>query len=219
MRWNPPHAEQQNGLIREYFVNITEEDTGREFQIMTGSPAAELQVQFLHPHYLYTLAVAAVTTAVGPFSYSVQAVTATACEFPRTILVPYCINLSRTLFVLRTLFLPPAPSSEPRNVIVANVTSTSIHFSWQPPLSEDQNGVITGYTLNVTSLETGETEELFTESTAYMLGSVNPHTLYAATVAAQTNAGRGPFSSLISVQTLEDGVLFIEVIKPHYQYI
>ena len=104
MRWNPPAAERQNGIIREYFVNITEENTGREFQIMTRSPAAELQVQFLHPYYLYSLAVAAVTTAVGPFSYSVQAVTASAREFPRTFLVPYGINLSRTLFVLRTFF-------------------------------------------------------------------------------------------------------------------
>ena len=104
MRWNPPAAEQQNGIIREYFVNITEKNTGREFQIMTRSPAAELQVQFLHPYYLYSLAVAAITTAVGPFSYSVQAVTASAREFPRTFLVPYGINLSRTLFVLRTFF-------------------------------------------------------------------------------------------------------------------
>ena len=107
----------------------------------------------------------------------------------------------------------PAPSSEPRNVTVVNATSTTIHFSWQPPLTEDQNGVITGYILNVTSLVTGETEEVFTESTAYMLASVNPHTLYAASVAAQTNAGRGPFSALISVQTLEDGMLFTDIIQ------
>ena len=107
----------------------------------------------------------------------------------------------------------PAPSSEPRNVTVVNATSTTIHFSWEPPLTEDQNGVITGYILNVTSLVTGETEEVFTESTAYMLASVNPHTLYAASVAAQTNAGRGPFSALISVQTLEDGMLFTDIIQ------
>ena len=47
---------------------------------MTRSPAAELQLQFLHPHYNYTLAVAAITTAVGPFSYSVEVVTSTARE-------------------------------------------------------------------------------------------------------------------------------------------
>ena len=89
-----------------------------------------------------------------------------------------------------------------------NITSTTIYLSWHPPLSEDQNGIITGYTLNITSLETGETEELFTESTAYTLNAVSPYTLYTAAVAAHTDAGRGPYSALISVQTLEDGMLF-----------
>ena len=89
---------------------------------------------------------------------------------------------------------------------MVNITSTIIHMSWEPPLSEDQNGVITGYTLNVTSLVKGETEELFTESTGYVLDPVSPYTLYSAAVAAQTDAGRGPFSASVSVQTLEDGV-------------
>ena len=92
---------------------------------------------------------------------------------------------------------------------MVNITSTTIHFSWEPPLTEDQNGVITGYILNITSLVTGETEELFTELTGYCLGPVSPYTLYSAAVAAQTDAGRGPFSVSISVQTLEDGMFFI----------
>ena len=91
---------------------------------------------------------------------------------------------------------------------MVNITSIAIHFSWQSPLSEDQNGVITGYILNVTSPVMGETEELFTEST----DPVTPYTLYSAAVAAQTDAGRGPFSVSISVQTLEDGVFFIKTV-------
>ena len=85
-------------------------------------------------------------------------------------------------------------------------------MSWLPPLTEDQNGVITGYILNVTSLVTGETEERFKESTAYILDSVSPYTLYSAAVAAQTDAGRGPFSVSISVQTLEDGMFFTNTV-------
>ena len=92
--------------------------------------------------------------------------------------------------------------------MVGNITSTTIYISWQPPLSEDQNGVIAGYTLNVTSPETGETEEFFTELTAYILNPVSPYTLYTAAVAAHTDAGRGPYSARISVQTGEDGMLF-----------
>ena len=89
--------------------------------------------------------------------------------------------------------------------MVVNVTSTTIHFSWQPPLREDQNGIITGYLLNVTSHETGESKHIFTESTAYILYSISPFTLYTAAIAAQTSAGKGPFSGMTSVQTLEDG--------------
>ena len=80
LSWNPPPIEHHNGIIREYVVNATEENTGREFYIMTRSPAVEFQLWFLHPHYNYTLAVAAITTSVGPFSYSVEVVTSTARE-------------------------------------------------------------------------------------------------------------------------------------------
>ena len=80
LSWNPPPTEHHNGIIRKYVVNATEENTGREFYIMTRSPAAEFQLQSLHPHYNYTLAVAAITTDVGPFSYPVEVLTSTACE-------------------------------------------------------------------------------------------------------------------------------------------
>ena len=80
-------------------------------------------------------------------------------------------------FVANLVSLPPAPSSAPRNVIVVNITSTTIHMSWQPPLTEDQNGVIIGYILNVTSLVMGETAEIFTESTGYIL-DLSAHTHY-----------------------------------------
>ena len=78
-------------------------------------------------------------------------------------------------------------------------------LSWQPPPVEDQNGDITGYILNITVLETGESEEVLTESTSYTFDPVMPNTPYTAAVAAQTSAGRGPFSATVSVHTLEDG--------------
>jgi len=97
--------------------------------------------------------------------------------------------------------------------VVVNTTSTAIVLSWQPPPIEDQNGAITGYVLNVTLLETGETEEVLTGSTNYTLDPVMPNTLYTAAVAALTSAGRGPFSATVSAHTLEDGnmVIFIAI--------
>jgi len=66
--------------------------------------------------------------------------------------------------------------------------------------------LITGYVLNVTSLKTGTTQQIFTQSTAFTLESLSPHTVYTTAVAAGTSAGRGPFSAKVSVQTLEDGM-------------
>ena len=58
---------------------------------MTRSPAAEFQLQSLHPHYNYTLAVAAITTDVGPFSYSVEVLTSTARELLSFLIPVSCI--------------------------------------------------------------------------------------------------------------------------------
>lgn len=64
--WNPPILEDQNGVIRSYTLNITEENTGTVFQITTSG--TEILLDFLHPAYTYTCAVAAVTIAPGPYS-------------------------------------------------------------------------------------------------------------------------------------------------------
>ena len=81
LRWDPPPFEHQNGILRQYHINITEENTGRDFQIR--SPTTEFRVQFLHPHYSYSLTVAALTTMIGPSSYPLQVVTSTARKLPK----------------------------------------------------------------------------------------------------------------------------------------
>ena len=64
--WQDPPPEDQNGIIRLYFINITEEETGREFQLTSSAP--HIFVEFLHPFYTYVCTVAASTVGVGPFS-------------------------------------------------------------------------------------------------------------------------------------------------------
>ena len=83
LRWDPPPFEHQNGILRQYHINITEENTGRDFQIR--SPTTEFRVQFLHPHYSYSLTVAALTTTIGPSSYPLQVVTSTARKLPKQV--------------------------------------------------------------------------------------------------------------------------------------
>ena len=64
--WQDPPPEDQNGIIRLYFINITEEETGREFQLASSAP--HILVEFLHPSYTYVCTVAASTVTIGPYS-------------------------------------------------------------------------------------------------------------------------------------------------------
>ena len=66
MSWVLPPFEHQNGIIREYQVNITERETGRTYYLTTA--ATSLTVPSLHPFYTYDCKVAAFTIAQGPYS-------------------------------------------------------------------------------------------------------------------------------------------------------
>lgn len=64
--WSPPPLMSQNGLIREYRVNVTEVDTGKVFVRTSGS--TYLILYELHPYYTYECIIGAVTIAEGPYS-------------------------------------------------------------------------------------------------------------------------------------------------------
>ena len=66
LSWNSPPRSSQNGVIRNYTIILTEEDTGREIETATQRTSELFET--LHPFYNYTFQVAAVTVAVGPFS-------------------------------------------------------------------------------------------------------------------------------------------------------
>ena len=52
----------------------------------------------------------------------------------------------------------PAPSGEPTNVTIQVLSSTSILLKWEPPQFSQQNGVISGYTVLITSLQDGSVQ-------------------------------------------------------------
>ena len=66
LMWNAPPPEDHNGIIRHYAIHITEVNTGMEYPLR--SPVTQRMVDFLHPYYNYSCAVAAVTIQPGPFS-------------------------------------------------------------------------------------------------------------------------------------------------------
>ena len=107
--------------------------------------------------------------------------------------------------LLKVLLLSIVPSAVPQNVTIELVLSRSFTISWQPPADEDQNGLITHYTVLTTDLATDDTTVLNTTDTISIVSDLIPFTTYEVTVAAHTSAGRGPFSVTQTVQTLEAG--------------
>ena len=72
--WFPPPGEDHNGVIQEYFLNLIEENTGRQFSLTSTSTSLRIDSQ-IHPYYNYTTLVSAVTVNAGPFSSPVTTTT------------------------------------------------------------------------------------------------------------------------------------------------
>ena len=93
------------------------------------------------------------------------------------------------------------------------ITSTAVELSWQPPLLEEQNGLIQSYTITVFEINSNTTIEVhqnFTQSNISISG-LHPYYNYIMSVAAYT-VGLGPFAS-ITLQTEQDGE-FIVLLGP-----
>ena len=66
LSWDPPPQLERHGIIREYRVNLTEQETGELTTYRTSSEFIE--VALLHPFYTYTWIVTAVTIDEGPYT-------------------------------------------------------------------------------------------------------------------------------------------------------
>ena len=99
-----------------------------------------------------------------------------------------------------------APSGPPQSITAAALSALSIEINWLAPLLPEQNGRITGYVINITSLNTGVIQQLTSVNTTLQIRNLTPFTNYVCVVAARTAVGVGPFSTVINVQTLEAGM-------------
>ena len=77
-------------------------------------------------------------------------------------------------------------------------------ITWEDPESEDVNGVITGYVINVTD-SSGQRFQTTSTSRSLLLDELSPFTVYTCLVAARTSVGVGPFSLALSFTTDEAG--------------
>ena len=92
-------------------------------------------------------------------------------------------------------------------------SSTTLILSWAPPPAESQNGFVTGYLINVTSIASGESILLPTAMEFISVTSLRPYTMYLCSVAAQTAVGSGPYSPQLTITTNEEGTYEMVVIQ------
>ena len=86
------------------------------------------------------------------------------------------------------------PDDAPSNVVVTNVTSSSVLISWSPPSTP--NGIITHYTIYVNYTDGSGIFTIQTESsaTSYTLTDLQPYQSVIVQVSASTAVGEGPVS-------------------------
>ena len=72
LSWSPPVSDKQNGVIIKYVINVTEDDSGDQFQESTSATSLTVDDN-LRPYYTYTCVIAAETSVGrGPFSSAIS---------------------------------------------------------------------------------------------------------------------------------------------------
>ena len=87
--------EEKNGIIRRFIINITELNSGTEFQLENAT--TEITIQNLHPFYRYSYSVAAETVALGPFTLGFIIEMPEDGKLTKAIMLNILINLSLVL--------------------------------------------------------------------------------------------------------------------------
>lgn len=69
--WSPPSLDQQNGIVTDYFIDISVTETTERLQRAVSGGTLSLNVSSLHADYTYHYRIAAGTIqGMGPYSSS-----------------------------------------------------------------------------------------------------------------------------------------------------
>jgi len=168
LSWDAPLQADQNGIIRQYHINLTEVNTTKQWHLTSGTNT--LLLSFLHPHYTYQYSIGAVTVSPGPSTKSFSFTTEES--IPGIVSSLSATPLNSTALTLR--WQPPPP--EDRNGVITQyvVNITGLSVAGQEPFV------------------------LHTTETSIVVGLLHPSYTYACEVAAVTSVGQGPYRSITS---------------------
>ena len=96
------------------------------------------------------------------------------------------------------------PTSPPLNPVGVPVNSRTISLSWEPPPTEEHNGVLRHYIVRIIAVETGRVLQQNSTISSLQVPLLHPDYTYKWNVSAYT-VGEGPRTNLSSVTTPEDG--------------
>ncbi len=105
------------------------------------------------------------------------------------------------------LCLYAVPTGTPTEVQIIIINSTAVKIVWFPPLEDQQNGNIVHYSLMLSGNESGHLmlASSISNTTSIGLSGLRPFSEYNVSLAANTAVGVGPFTSLHTFYTPEDG--------------
>ena len=113
--------------------------------------------------------------------------------------------------VLGVFFYDLVPSAAPVDLVVTNVTSTTIELMWGAVPETDRNGIITEYQLRFRQQDSvNNTWTYVTVNGSTLrtnLSGLQEFVTYFITISAATVVGIGPFSLEINTTTLEDSTV------------
>ena len=194
LTWRPPLFEETNGLIQQYVLVITEQET--ETETMETLPTNRAILEDLHPYYMYTIRVAAETVGLGPFSNNF------------TIRLPEDGKTACTtsMFNICIPVLLSAPNTAPSDLSGFIINSSAVSLSWEMLPKENQNGIIRYYSVDVFAQETGISLEFTSTTEDIIVYPLHPYYHYTFLVAGNTTK-IGPFSEPLFFKMPEDSEL------------
>ena len=105
------------------------------------------------------------------------------------------------------MYLFTVPSGPPQGLTATPTNARTLVLTWRPPAEENRNGLIRGYTVNVTGVLSGQTQQFETEETWLTVESLHPYYSYNCSVAART-IGLGPFTYNVTAEMPEARKLY-----------
>ena len=103
--WEPPLAEDQNGFIASYVIQLYNTVTGQTVLYRREGHHSQFVIDTLHPYYEYDVSIAAETVAIGPFSTPQRVLTLEDCKPPTYISThQYTLLMSGLLPLVYLLF-------------------------------------------------------------------------------------------------------------------